>query len=116
MDILHIYGITKQRRNVCGEEAGNATANGRDEEGLVGMGFGVRDKLVDIRTDGIHTTLHRWDGIALSLRTITITHYGTEMQTGRTGSATAVHTGKVTAENKDFIGLKLGDILRRDTV
>ena len=52
--------ILEQWRNILIVEAGNAAADTSDKEGHVWMILGKLDELIDIRTDGLYTTLHGW--------------------------------------------------------
>ena len=82
MNILYIDSILKQRSNIFREETGNATTDRGDKEGLIRMGLGISNEFVDIGFNGLYTALHRWNGIALSLWAVTVTHDGTKMKAG----------------------------------
>ena len=66
-DVVLVYGGGKQGGNLLIPEAGDATADAGHEELELRMRMGELDELVNVRLDGFHATLHRGDGITLSL-------------------------------------------------
>ena len=66
-NILHIMCILKQRCNIVIVEAGNAAADTSDKEGEMRMFLGKLDELIDIRTDGLYSTLHSRNTVTMTL-------------------------------------------------
>ena len=73
-DILHHSGFIKQWGNILWLESGNATTYWSYKKMLFGMSLCVTDKLIDIRTDGIDTSLHGRYAVALSLHAYPLPH------------------------------------------
>ena len=66
-DIFHINGILKQRSNLVRCKSSDTTANTGNKELVLGMLLGKQDKLIHVWFDGIDSSVHGWDGIALTL-------------------------------------------------
>ena len=75
------------------------------------MLLGERNKLVHIRTDGFHPTLHRRDSVALPLQSYTLSHDGSKLAVGDIGRTTAVYSLQVAAEYEYLVGLQFCDKL-----
>ena len=114
MDVFHLDGASEQGCDIPWTESRDATAYFGDQEGQLGMLFGEGDELVDVRNDGLHTALHRRDGIALSLQSNALTHDGAKPLDGDPSSAAAMHALQVAAEDKDLILAEAGDVFGRD--
>ena len=82
MDVRHVDGSRKQGRNFLWREACDATAYLGDEEGQLRMHVGETDELLHVGQDGVHTALHRRDGVALSLQAHALTHDSTILLVG----------------------------------
>ena len=106
MDILHADGFLKQWGDVVGRKSGYATAYRGDEKRLFWMRLGIADKLIHIGLDGLHAALHGGNGIALSLRTVTVAEDCTEVQSCHACGTASVHTGEVAAEDENLVGLE----------
>ena len=109
MDVLHIDGTGKQRRNLPWREARNAAADACDQEGQFGVLLGEGDELVDVRCDGVHATLHGGNGIALALQTHTLPHNGTEFHNSDAGSSATMRAGQVTPKDENLVFAKFVD-------
>ena len=73
-NILAVYRMVEQRSYLLNPEASDAAANLRDQELILRMLFGKADELIHVWLDGCHSTLHRGDGIALTLQTYALPH------------------------------------------
>ena len=80
------------------------------------MLLGKGDELFHIRENGVYASLHGGDGIALSLKSNTLSHDGSEFFNGDTGCSSTVCSCQVAAKDKDFVVFKAPDELWRDTV
>ena len=103
MNVGHVDGTSKQRRDFSGSEASNAATDTGDQEGQFGVLFGKGYELIDIGRYGVHATLHRGDSVALALQTDALPHNGTEFFYGDAGCAASMCTGKVAAKDKDLV-------------
>ena len=65
------------------------------------MSLGIVDKLVDIRTNSINTSLHCRYAIALALHAYTLPHYCTKTQACHTCRSATMHTCKIAAEKEE---------------
>jgi len=86
-------------------EACDATTYAGDKEGEFGMGLGKGDKLIDVGTDGLYASLHRGDGITLTLKTDALTPDGTKLAIGGVSSSTSVSTCEVTTKHEYLVRL-----------
>ena len=77
---------------------------------------GKGNELIDVRSDGLYSALHRGDGVALALQAYALSELGTEYLQRDVSSTAAVHAGKVASKNKDLIVAELRNVLRGDTV
>ena len=75
------------------------------------MGLRIVDERIDIGLDGVDTALHGRDGVRLPLRADALAHHGPELPESNPRRPSPMHTGQVAAEDKDLIGLQLGDEL-----
>ena len=112
-DVVLVDGGGKQGGNLLIPKASDAAADAGHEELELRMRLGEGDELVNIGLDGLHTTLHRGDGITLSLQPHTLTPHGAKAVIGGTSSPTAVHSAQVAAKDEDFIILQCRDHVRR---
>lgn len=110
--IFHAMRLREQWRNFLVCESGYATADAGNEEGKFGVILRKGDKLIHIRADGLHTTLHRGDGVTLPLQTDTLSHNSAKIAVGDACRPTAVHALQVAAEDKNLVRLQFGDKLR----
>ena len=106
MDILHADGFLEERGDVVGCKSRDATAYRGDEERLFGMRLGIADELIHIGLDSLHAALHGGNGIALTLRTVTVSEDCTEVQSCHACGTASVHTGEVAAEDENLVGLE----------
>ena len=67
------------------------------------MLLSIGDEIIYVWTDGFHATLHRWDGIALTLNTDPITQYRTETETSYSCSSSAMHASQIAAKYKYLV-------------
>ena len=111
MNVLHLHGASKQRRNLTWSEACDATAYLGDEEGQLRMHVSETDELLDVGQDGVSAALHRWDGIALSLQANALSHDSAEFFNGGSCRATGMHACKVAAKDKDLVWTEMLDKL-----
>ena len=77
--------------------------NSRHIEEIFGVVSSKIDKLVNIRTNRLNTTLHRGNGITLPLQSNTLPHDCTKTPPCHTGRPSPVHTCKIATKHKDFI-------------
>ena len=68
-------------------------------------------KLIDVGTDGLRASLHRRDGVALSLQAYAHSHLGSETAVGNPGRTASVHSAEVAAEDEDLVGGEIVDPL-----
>jgi hypothetical protein len=81
-DVLNLHRFRKQRCNLPVLESGDAAADAGDIEEQFGMLTGEYDEIIHVRLDGIHTSLHRGNAIALSLQTNALSPDGSERPIG----------------------------------
>ncbi len=89
VDVWKECGPEEHRRNLFGSISGDATADGRDEEAQLGVLTGERGEALNGRTEAVET-LHRRDGVGLSLETLPYSPDGTETLLGSTGGPAQV--------------------------
>ena len=106
-DILRVVSLLEQRRDFFIGKSGDAAADASYKERQVLMLFGELDELVHIRTNGFYPTLHRWDGIALTLQTHALAHDSSKLTVSDVGRPTTVHTFEIAAKHEDFVRLQL---------
>ena len=111
-DVIGMDRMGEERRYIVGRKAGYAAADRRNEEGVLGMGFGESYKLIHIGTDGLHPTLHGRDGIALALQTNALPPYGTKAIVCDPRGATSMGACQITAEDKYLVRLQLRNPFR----
>ncbi len=116
MDILHVDGGGKQWRNLCIGEARDAATDARDQEGQLGMLLGKSDELINVGLDGVHTALHRRDGVALSLQSNALSPDGTKLLDGYPCRSATVQALNVATEHKDFVFAEAMDIVGCDAM
>ena len=87
-------------------EASDAASYACDIEKQLRMIHGKGDELVNIGFDGFDTTLHGWNGIALSLQADTLSPYSSEFHLCDSCRTTAMMPLKVAAKNEHFIRLQ----------
>ena len=109
-DVRLVVGLGEEGSDFVIAEAGDAAADAGDEERQVGTAGGKGDELVNVRLDGIGTSMHGGDGIALALKADALSPYGTEMLVGDAGSTAAVLAGEVAAKNENLVLLQGGDV------
>lgn len=114
MDVLHVDGSRKQRRNLGVGEACDAAADARDQEGQLRVLLGKSDELVDVGLDGVHTALHRRDGVALALQPNALTHDGAKLLDSYPRRSATVHALQVAAKDEDFVFAEAMDVVGRD--
>jgi len=78
------------------------------------MHLGITDELVYIGQDGFHAALHGGNGIALTLRTVTVGEDCTEVQPCHSCGTASMHTCEVAAKDKDLVGLERCDVVGCD--
>ncbi len=115
-DVFHVLGGTEEGRDFVGIEAGDAATDAGDEEMEFRVFAGKGNELIDVRGDGLYATLHRGDGVALTLQAYALSELSTEFLQRDVSSTAAMHAGKIAAENKDLIFAELRDELGGDTV
>ena len=76
------------------------------------MRFGKHDEIIHIRADGLYTTLHRGDAIALALQTHPLAHNGSKLAVSDVSRTAAMHTFEITTKDEDLAWLEFCDKLR----
>ena len=112
MDVFHLDGIGKQRRDFFNSEASDAAAYFGDQEGHFGVLLGEGNELVHVGSDGVHAALHGGYGIALSLKANALSHDGAKPLIGQTRCAATMGSSQIAAKDKDFIRFKVSDEFR----
>lgn len=99
-DILQIDCLGKQRGHIAGREASNAAADPGYQEHLLGARLCIGHKLIHIGFNSLHATVHRGNGVALSLHTNTLSLHGTKLHTRHAGSPTTVGPARLEPNTK----------------
>ena len=99
--------LGKERRDLVICKSGYAASDAGDQERQFGMLLGKIDKLIHVGTDGLHTALHGWNGVALPLQAYALTYDGTKLQVGYAGSSTAMPSSQVAAKHENLVGFKV---------
>ena len=77
--ILKSNRLAEQRGDFFVPESGNAAADASHIEEKLRMLLRKCDERSNVRLDGLHTTLHSGDSVALATKTNAATHYGSEL-------------------------------------
>lgn len=112
-DILAIYGMVEQWCNFIHREFGNATAYFRHQKLVLWMLLGKQDEFIHVWLDSLNTTLHGWDGIALTLKPNAQTPYRSKAIIGKLCCTTAMCSGKVTTKDEYLVRFQLPDKIGR---
>lgn len=67
---------------------------------------GKQDEFIYVRLNGIYSTLHGWDGIALTLQTDALTPYSSKFFVCYASSTSCMCSGKITPEYENLIRLE----------
>ncbi len=95
--VLQSNRLAEQRGYFFVPEAGNATADARYIEEQLRMLLRESDERRNVRLDGLHATLHSGDGVALTTKADTTTHYGTKLFPSSKRRTASVHSFQVAA-------------------
>ena len=104
--ILKSNRLAEQRGDFFVPESGNAAADASHIEEKLRMLLRKCDERSNVRLDGLHTTLHSGDSVALATKTNATTHYGSELFPSSKRRTASVHSFQVAAKNEHLIGLQ----------
>ena len=111
--ILKSNRLAEQRGDFFVPESGNAAADASHIEEKLRMLLRKCDERSNVRLDGLHTTLHSGDSVALATKTNAATHYGSELFPSSKRRTASVHSFQVAAKNEHLIGLQFRYLFRR---
>jgi len=91
-DVVDIVGGSEERGDFFVGEAGNATANTSNEEGVLGVLAGKLDEFIDIGLDGFNAALHGGNAVTLALQTNTLAPDGAKLLISNVSCAATMGT------------------------
>ena len=95
--VLKTCRLAEKRGDFFVPEAGNATADARYIEEQLRMLLRESDERRNVWLDGLHTTLHSGDSVALATEADTATLYGSELFPSSKRRTASVHSFQVAA-------------------
>lgn len=105
-DVLAINGVVEQRGYLIHRDSRDTAADLRHQELQLRMLLGKADELIHIGFNGIDSSVHCWDAIALALQPNTLAPYCTKAFIGQTCCPAAMRACQVAAKHEDFILLQ----------
>ena len=105
-NIGEVYRFQEQRSNLVWCKNCNTTAYTCYKKFVFTMLESKLNELIHVWLDSLNSTLHRGDGIALTLKPNALTPYRTKTIIGKSCCSTAMCSGEVTAKDKYLIRLQ----------
>ena len=113
IDVRQGEGGAEEGCHLLGGVAGDAAADGGDEEGEFGVLAGTVEETADGGCQG-GGSFHGGQGVGLSLQTFALSEHGAEASPGEEGGTSAVHSLDVAAKDENLSWLQLADAVGGD--